>query len=295
VANYPTSLDAITNPNPSTGLAALSHAGQHTLINDIIEAIEAKLGIGASTPGGTAGVLRRSASGESTWGQLLAGDYGAGSVGNADLAGGIALSKLAANPSATGMVPLSYGNTPPVYGQINGSYVAPDSLTAANLAANAVGSSELADGAVARYAQINNNIILPQHIAAGLSVTPGMDVNGNTLNAGVGWTYSGQYLPVSGMTAGVSRVLLIFNFSGYSNANNAAMAIGIGVENASSPTWYVYGSEPVGGNSQVMPMNLIVCWTTDAASHTFYGLVYNATGTMQRYGTSYLTALAINR
>jgi hypothetical protein len=69
VANYPGSLDAISNPDPTTGLAALSHAAQHTLVNDIIEAIEAKLGIGAASPAaGT--VLKGGAGGSTLFGQI---------------------------------------------------------------------------------------------------------------------------------------------------------------------------------------------------------------------------------
>jgi len=94
--NFPTSLDALANPTATT-LRNDPGFELHSVIstlNDIAEALEAKLGIGASTPGATAGVLRRTATGASAWGPLLAGDYGSGSVANADLAGTISLSKL---------------------------------------------------------------------------------------------------------------------------------------------------------------------------------------------------------
>lgn len=47
--NFPTSLDTLTNPSATDSVATVSHSGQHTNANDAIEAIQAKLGTGAST------------------------------------------------------------------------------------------------------------------------------------------------------------------------------------------------------------------------------------------------------
>jgi len=49
--NFPSSLDSFTNPVAGDSLASPSHAGQHADVNDAIEAIETKLGIGAHTIG----------------------------------------------------------------------------------------------------------------------------------------------------------------------------------------------------------------------------------------------------
>ena len=43
--SYPGSLDAFTNPNSGDALTSPSHAGQHTDINDAIEAVEAAIGV----------------------------------------------------------------------------------------------------------------------------------------------------------------------------------------------------------------------------------------------------------
>lgn len=48
--SYPGSLDNFANPAASDTLAAVPHATQHDQINDAVEAIEAKLGIGAGVP-----------------------------------------------------------------------------------------------------------------------------------------------------------------------------------------------------------------------------------------------------
>jgi len=49
--NYPTSLDTFTNPSAGDSLNSPSHSAQHANINDAVEAVQAKLGVGAGTIG----------------------------------------------------------------------------------------------------------------------------------------------------------------------------------------------------------------------------------------------------
>ena len=64
--NYPTSLDSFTNPSTNDFLNSPNHVSQHSDINDAVEALEAKLGIFASTP--TSGkLLRGTGVGTSAW------------------------------------------------------------------------------------------------------------------------------------------------------------------------------------------------------------------------------------
>jgi hypothetical protein len=67
--NYPTSIDTLTNPATGDTLASPSHAGQHSDLNDSVEAIETKLGIGASAAtSATAGqALISAGSGTTAW------------------------------------------------------------------------------------------------------------------------------------------------------------------------------------------------------------------------------------
>ena len=46
--NFPTSLDALTNPTGASSLTSPDHAGQHADINDAVEALEAKVGVNSS-------------------------------------------------------------------------------------------------------------------------------------------------------------------------------------------------------------------------------------------------------
>lgn len=66
MANFPTSLDSFTNPTTNDFLNSPNHVSQHSDINDAVEALEAKLGISASTP--TSGkLLRGTGAGSSAW------------------------------------------------------------------------------------------------------------------------------------------------------------------------------------------------------------------------------------
>jgi len=67
--NFPTSLDNFTNPVSGNTLDSPSHSLQHSDINDAVEALEAKLGIGASPAGSaTSGyVLTAGTGGTTTW------------------------------------------------------------------------------------------------------------------------------------------------------------------------------------------------------------------------------------
>jgi hypothetical protein len=67
--NFPTSLDNFTNPSSGNTLDSPSHSLQHSDINDAVEALEAKVGIGASPAGSaTSGqVLTAQGGGTALW------------------------------------------------------------------------------------------------------------------------------------------------------------------------------------------------------------------------------------
>ena len=64
--SFPTSLDSFTNPSATDTVATVSHSGQHSNVNDAIEAIEAKVGIYSSTPL-SGSLLYSSTTGASEW------------------------------------------------------------------------------------------------------------------------------------------------------------------------------------------------------------------------------------
>lgn len=92
MANFPTSLPALSNPTATTKLGtadtALKHASQHANANDEIEAIATKIGISGSTPSsGT--VLHGSGTGTSAWAALATGDVAANAITQNGLAVGV--------------------------------------------------------------------------------------------------------------------------------------------------------------------------------------------------------------
>lgn len=107
-ATFPTSLDSLTNPTggDNLGTASVLHSTQHSDLNDIVEALEAKLGITASTP--VAGsVLASATNGQSTWstspsvnGGLNVGSTASGATAGAIRAGISVMAKSAPTSGA---------------------------------------------------------------------------------------------------------------------------------------------------------------------------------------------------
>lgn len=70
MANYPLSLDSLSNPTGADKLnsASVTHSTQHATANDILEALEAKLGIGNTSPDAIYKTLVATGVGASAWG-----------------------------------------------------------------------------------------------------------------------------------------------------------------------------------------------------------------------------------
>jgi hypothetical protein len=66
MANYPTSLDSLVNPTTNDFLNSPNHVQQHSDVNDAVEALEAKLGIGSSVAA-SGKLLRGTGAGASAW------------------------------------------------------------------------------------------------------------------------------------------------------------------------------------------------------------------------------------
>jgi hypothetical protein len=86
--SYPAALNSWLNPLSGTlrNAAGYELASVITQLQQHAAAAEAKLGYAASTPGGAAAVLRRTASGQSAWGQVQGGDIATNTVTGANIA-----------------------------------------------------------------------------------------------------------------------------------------------------------------------------------------------------------------
>ena len=83
-STFPTSIDALTNPITTDTLASPSHAEQHADINDSVEKIEQKIGIGLSdASSATAGrPLVHTSSGSTAWQTLSISSITTGATGS---------------------------------------------------------------------------------------------------------------------------------------------------------------------------------------------------------------------
>lgn len=134
--DFPTGVPDIADASPSETLvtmhAGAGHAAGTNRILTNLEELAKKLGIGPSTPGALAGVLRRTALGSSAWGLIVPGDITPDSLTAAQLA-----------TSAVGTDELG----PKV---VTAAKIADDTITALQIAPGAVGASELGLGAIPR-------------------------------------------------------------------------------------------------------------------------------------------------
>lgn len=78
-SSYPSSIDAFPDPLANSPLDAPSHSGLHQDVNDAVEKIETKVGLGSSpASSASAGqVLKSSGSGNTGWSDIVVGDIDA--------------------------------------------------------------------------------------------------------------------------------------------------------------------------------------------------------------------------
>lgn len=157
--NYPVSADVLANPTALTNRddAGFELHGVISRIQDILEALEAKVGIGASTPPATAAVLRRTATGASAWGQVAGADVAGGGTANRLLATvdgvttamtqltdgmvpvtALSVSKLVGGGTVNRVLRTTDG-TNALWGQVTGPDIAALAIAASHLSAGAVG------------------------------------------------------------------------------------------------------------------------------------------------------------
>jgi hypothetical protein len=86
--SYPAALNSWLNPSSGTLRDAPGYelASVITQLQQHAAGLEAKVGYGASTPAGSAAVLRRTASGQSAWSQIQSADIADGTILGSDIA-----------------------------------------------------------------------------------------------------------------------------------------------------------------------------------------------------------------
>lgn len=190
MVNYPASLDVLTNPvaaDPTTS-GTVPHATQHANLNDIAEALEAKLGIGAGGPPASASVLRRTGTGVSAWGQVQTVD----------------IANLAVDASK--MVGSAVANRALV--TVDGTNALFTQVVQAMIAANAVGTSQILD------ANVTTAKLAASAVTQAAAVSPGSTSTTSPTTVNI----AGSGL---GLTATGGPILAIFLGSFYTSAAGA--------------------------------------------------------------------------
>ncbi len=160
MANFPTSLDSFTNPTTNDFLNSPNHVDQHSQINDAVEALEAKLGITASTP--TSGkLLRGTGAGTSEWDKdaptgTIVGTTDTQTLTNKTLTSPTINTAIINNPTLntntisefTAAAGVTIDGVLIKDSKINGSYITDATISTTQLGADAVTAPKLASGAV---------------------------------------------------------------------------------------------------------------------------------------------------
>ena len=159
--NYPTSLDALTNPVGTNTLDSPDHATQHANANDILEALEAKVGVGAGTPVANQ-VMVGSGNGTASW----SGTWNQATFGSPTVTGGTINSVVMGTPTVTGGTFNSVTLGTPVIDRINSSGTTAVITAGAGLAPT-VGTLTDAVGTITPNAAIAQVFELSMGTAAG--------------------------------------------------------------------------------------------------------------------------------
>lgn len=229
---------ALTGETLATMHGGVGHPAATNRLTTNIKELARKLGYGASLPGALGGVLRRVSATDSAWGPLVNADV--------DPAAAIALAKLAAgsagflksNGSAISagnvLVDADFGTNLITARMIqdgaissaevglgangiHGNRIVPDSITATEIAASAIGAAELAAGAATKIAagSLDGNSMT---LTGGFQTCTGTACS-ITVNAG-----SSLLVMFCGEPTCSGSANLYFQLTGATNANSNASA-----------------------------------------------------------------------
>lgn len=195
--NFPTSLDALTNPASTDTVAAVDHAAQHANANDAIEALEAKVGINSSAV-------------------TTSHDYKLSEVTTTDKAVGKTATQTLTNKTLTTPVIGDFTNATHTHGDAAGGGTL-------NASAIAAGTLPLARGGTgASLVDPNADRIVFWDDSAGstafLEVGTGLSITGTTLSASGNTPTMTAHIAAPDFHSGMSNITINSNTTGYTSS-----------------------------------------------------------------------------
>lgn len=282
MANYPTSLDSLTNPSAGDTTTAVDHASQHATVNDIVEALEAKLGISASTP--TSGkLLRGTGAGSSAWDKdaptgAIIGTTDTQTLTNKTLTSPTINTAIINNPTLKTDTIAEFTANAGV--TIDGVLLKDSKMNASYLTDSSITNSQIGTGQVAQIVSTNFTAV-----ATGATIIPGDDtIPQNT--EGV------EFMTQAITPKSTTNILVIeVNFMG---TPSVAADVGLAMfqdstANAIAATQTYQGV--AGGRTTVTLRHIMVAGTTSATTFRIRGgmevagtLTFNGAGGVRRFG-----------
>lgn len=163
--NFPTSLDALTNPGPTQTLDSPSHSTQHANLNDAVEALEAKVGVnGSAVATSHDKILTLKAN--------IASPTFTGTVTAPTFAGALTGTASNATTVDNGAITTAKLDT----GAVTAAKIATGAVTSTEIALDAVTTTRIIDGAVTT-AKIDNLAVTAAKIATGTITSIQLDSN----------------------------------------------------------------------------------------------------------------------
>lgn len=139
---YPGTLDTLTNPTSSQYFDSPSHSGQHSDINDAVEAIETKIGVGSGTPTVNK-IMVGSGNGTSTW----SATWNAATLGTPSITGGTINNVILGTPSVSGGTITSLIGTSQITGgTVTGATLGTNSIIGGTINTVTVGTPTVTGG-----------------------------------------------------------------------------------------------------------------------------------------------------
>jgi len=271
---YPGTLDTLTNPSGTQYLDSPSHSTQHSDLNDAIEALESKVGVGSGTPTVNK-VMVGSGNGTATW----SGTWNSATLGTPAITGGTVANSLVGTSTITGGTlsgAMLIGTVQHTGGTVTGAQLGTNTITGGTatstvLNSNTVGTPTITGGSWTT-GTISTSVL-------GTPTITGGTLSSSTINNAVISTASITGGSVNSINLGTPTITVGSDATGdlfYRSSTGTIARLGIGTStqvltsNGTIPSW---GAASSGVTSVVTGSNLTGGTITGAGTVAMAGTI----------------------